>query len=154
MNQFLQTHQGHVAVYLGDVAAYSQTWIEHLDNVVMVLWSLQEAGLTTNQVKCHMYKTETIYPYLGYNLENGQKQPLVQGPGPVEVLNTEHQNPGMLISKICWVLLTVHTGTLINYRPLWRPSEGRPSAEGTADQRMYPGVLDVRGLPMPETSYL
>ena len=64
---------GKVAVYMDDLAIYSETWEDHLLQLCEVLKRLAEAGLQIKMEKCQFGMTSC--DYLGHRIGHGKLQP-------------------------------------------------------------------------------
>lgn len=60
--------------YIDDVVLYSDSWVEHMDNLELLFTRLSDASLTVNLAKCEFAKGEVTY--LGKKVGQGSVRPV------------------------------------------------------------------------------
>lgn len=73
MNQILAGTESFALPYLDDVAIFSDTWPEHIEQLREVFTRLQGAGLTVKAKKCKFARSEVAY--LGHVVGQGKRRP-------------------------------------------------------------------------------
>ena len=73
MNELFGDLHGKVAVYMDDLAIYSETWEDHLLQLQEIVKRLAEAGLQIKIEKCQFGMTSC--DYLGHRIGHGKLQP-------------------------------------------------------------------------------
>ena len=78
----------HAAGYVDDIAVYSTSWEEHVDQLRDMFVRLQKGGLTVKQQKCSFGMNET--EYLGHIVGNGVVKPCVNKVKAINEYPTPH----------------------------------------------------------------
>ena len=73
MDQVLRSTEEAIGVYIDDIVVYSNTWLDHLQNLEDVLECLQAVGQTLKLKKCTIGASECTY--LGHQIGHGGVQP-------------------------------------------------------------------------------
>uniref|UniRef100_A0A8C4RKU8 ribonuclease H n=1 Tax=Erpetoichthys calabaricus TaxID=27687 RepID=A0A8C4RKU8_ERPCA len=88
VDTLLRPHNSYSAAYLDDIIIYSDTWKDHVQQVLAILHTLIQAGLRINPKKCFFGLQEA--KYLGYLVGGGTVRPqcskidaIVRWPRPI-----------------------------------------------------------------------
>ena len=74
-NRLIKGAEGHATGYVDDIAVYSMSWKDHLDQLRDMFTRLRQAGLTVKLHKCRFGMNET--EYLGHIVGNGVVKPCI-----------------------------------------------------------------------------